>query len=374
MPAKTTSNYQCPRCLYQTRLKGDIRRHFYRLKTPCYSSLTNLTLTDDIKEYVLSNRTYGLPMELSDSSSQNNSIQSNPISQVVNHSKIINIQNNSNITNSNVVNNNVKNLVNNFQLIQNIVLKMDPIDKVKHLLNYNQQELIEYDSFLENLFSSRVIKMQDPKNTFDHSLTKDKLIECVNEATYLNGKMNNFNVFYQKDSKRIKIYQDGQWTNYLEDSGVCRIIELLRYNYLNDYELYLLRKIHDTSSDRKIWTSERLETYYKFLCAFDMIPHAEQCTDIFILGKTIKSDNPNYIEDYAFKVYNEIKKNTKPTDKREFRKIILNVIKSNTIENLKEINMTLTNLLHMDHEYKDNILPQMLNRQTLVDSCQLITL
>ena len=354
-----------------------MRRHF-NSKSGCHikSPILDLVLTDEIKQYVLDHQIYTpevssdaereasgelatMGTEGGDSESKIATVGSSGVivGSVINN-QTINVQNITNIKSQNTV----KNIVNNYKFIQNIVVKMDPIAKVNQILEYQNESLTGFEPHLERLFMDRLCKMDDPTNTLNHSLSRENILECVNEATKLNGSTSNFNIFYQRDARRIKIYHDETWTSYLEDSGVSRVIDFLRTNYLNDYELYLLRKLHDTSPNRKVWNSERLETYYKLLITYEMLPYAEGLTDMFIIGEKLKQNNDNSIEDYAFSVYNNVKRDMKLNDKRELKKTILNVIKSNTVENLKEINMTLTNLLHMDYEYKDKILPKLINQ------------
>ena len=51
-------NYLCIRCGFNTKIKNDIRRHFYNLKKICPAIKNNIELTDEIKEYILNNRIY----------------------------------------------------------------------------------------------------------------------------------------------------------------------------------------------------------------------------------------------------------------------------------------------------------------------------
>lgn len=44
--------YVCPRCLYETSLKKNMKKHLYDLKKTC-SNKQNVTLTDEIRNIVL---------------------------------------------------------------------------------------------------------------------------------------------------------------------------------------------------------------------------------------------------------------------------------------------------------------------------------
>jgi hypothetical protein len=50
--------YKCPCCNYLTSKKSNILKHFYDLKKPCPKSYNDITLTDEIKKYVIVNRVY----------------------------------------------------------------------------------------------------------------------------------------------------------------------------------------------------------------------------------------------------------------------------------------------------------------------------
>lgn len=55
--------YECIRCGYKTNDKYLMRRHFYDKKKTCQGIVNNIELTDDIKECILENRKYKMPLE-----------------------------------------------------------------------------------------------------------------------------------------------------------------------------------------------------------------------------------------------------------------------------------------------------------------------
>ena len=56
-------NYLCIRCGFNTKIKNDIRRHFYNLKKICPATKNNVELSNEIKEYILNNRIYIIPKQ-----------------------------------------------------------------------------------------------------------------------------------------------------------------------------------------------------------------------------------------------------------------------------------------------------------------------
>lgn len=55
------ADYTCPRCNFKTRNKEDMRRHLYKREKPCSGVISNIELTDEIKQYILANRIYQEP-------------------------------------------------------------------------------------------------------------------------------------------------------------------------------------------------------------------------------------------------------------------------------------------------------------------------
>lgn len=384
MPLTVKSpDYKCPRCGYHTEKRSSMKTHFTRQKT-CLPTISNIKLNEDIVARVLADRVYSIeinvpiddvvdlqPIILTPTQSHHvTDIQPNSIINVapnfsqpgsitnindMRQQQVFNIQN---ILNDNSVN--VKNMFSNYNLIQKVVDKKTTIDKVSCILEYKGEQLMDYDETLENLFKDKNYLIEDKSSDFDHSMNKNQLLDCIDISTRINGQINNFNVVYEKDTKRIKIYDKGEWTTYLEGSGISKVLEVLRLNYLNDYELYLLRKIHDGLCKHKPSMEERLEIYYKFLYSFDMIPHCEGRGDRMIMDRPIKENNEFYIAEYGFKIFAHVKETTTKSEKKELFNTVLHVIRSNTVANIKEINLVLISILNMDSEYRHKILPKLL--------------
>ena len=53
--------YECISCGYATRSKYDMRKHFYERKQHCNRTKNKITLTEEIKLYILENRCYDIP-------------------------------------------------------------------------------------------------------------------------------------------------------------------------------------------------------------------------------------------------------------------------------------------------------------------------
>lgn len=399
MPPKALHReFICPRCNYHTPKKSNMMSHFARIQE-CPPTLNNLKLTPEITSVVLKDRIYQniipssstTPIDLTNippikqvSNDLINPQQHPSIDQItvdgvttssINQSStgmisvqqinqpIYNIQNN--ITN----NNNIRKC----KLIQNIVINIDTIDKLKHILDYRDNKLIDLSESIESLFEKELCLLRTNNIKFGNGLATKELLECVNKITRIDDTMLNFNVHYDKRGKRIKIYDDGCWTAYLEDSGIDKVIEHLLFSYLNDYELYLLRKIHDPFCNFKAAMDEKLQIYYKFLCCFEFRPHVIGFTDKYIIGRNIKEDKLEWIANYASKVYSDEKKKLKTGEMKNTRKLILNIIKTNSVVNIDDVNEALIELLKVDTDYRDNLLSRLYNFNSDQVSNKLIT-
>ncbi len=53
--------YTCVSCGMTTHDRKDMRRHLYERKTPCPMTLNPVELTDEIREYIMTNRVYRMP-------------------------------------------------------------------------------------------------------------------------------------------------------------------------------------------------------------------------------------------------------------------------------------------------------------------------
>jgi hypothetical protein len=67
--------WTCPSCGYETKRRGNMQLHFYNLKKQCPRISNDITLTEEIKQYVLINRVYHVPCVPTESQSEVNAVK-----------------------------------------------------------------------------------------------------------------------------------------------------------------------------------------------------------------------------------------------------------------------------------------------------------
>jgi hypothetical protein len=341
MPKQSLPPYQCPRCGYETRQKPCMREHLFTKKKPCPGIKSIMELTPDIKEHVLIHRIFSKP----------NGPNENNTKFVINQ-------------------------YNQYNNINNIVAGMDAIEKINHYMNFNKQELLDFETTVERKYKKAALDL-DIGKVPNFSMREDKLIEIVGRASDSSQFDNTHNVIYDNKLKEIKIY-DGSWEFMSLDAGTKHYLERIQRNFLDAYERYLLRNIKNSrqAQDRAA-VVESLERYFAFIGCFDLDPYCQSANDDEIMKPISCSDDieeddnasyddcdllglvapPKYtLQDEFHPLY---KKVLKSLTKAQINKMIRNVqdmIKRNSARNISELNKKITRLFHMDETFRDVLL------------------
>jgi hypothetical protein len=327
-------NYLCIRCGFSTKIKNDIRRHFYNLKKICPATKNNIELTDEIKEYILNNRIYIIPKP-----------------QKPEKPTIIN-----NINNQ---------IINNYNQINNLIMSMDPIEKINKYIKYKNIELVDIDERLNETFESKANKLKNNKFKYFH-LNLQSIIGIIDEITTIKD-INTLNIFYDNILNKIKIFCDNEWLSLLLDFGIITIIDKIQYAYLNSYECYLIRKIiNENNYHSKQELKEILEEYYKFLAWFDIQPYIFSKNNNKILfndndDKYYESSNNFTIYNDYYKLYTNIISKINKTEQAKVKKGIESIIKKNTKSFIIELNKKYLESLQNDEEFKKDFIKSLIN-------------
>jgi len=307
-----------------------MRQHLYRNKNLCPGSLNDIVLTDDIKEKIMINRIYHIKDEV----------------------KVMN------------------QTINNFNTMNNYVAGMDAVEKIMKLANYKQLELVDFETRVEDEFRRNVRKLENDgfKKGFSlkHSDFMD-IIDTLTKAIPGNRRedfIEHINFIYDAKKKRIRVYNASEtWEDYLVSAGLNYLIAVIAGSYLESYEVYLIRKM--TSTNNVLQNTELrkcIEDYYYFLSCFEIQPYVKGKYDAQALHN---KDSPEYDEepesndtdahvivDRYSKIYADIYDNITNAQKRQMQKEVLDIIKSNSQNNVSEIDKDIIGLINIDAGFK----------------------
>lgn len=308
-------NYKCPRCEYSTPFKKYMKAHLYK-KKPC-PNISNLELTDMIREKVLSDHIYHKPVAKKTS---------------------INIQNN---------------------ILYSTINQLNPTDKLIKYLDYNDTKLIGFGDQIENKYEEIINNLDNDKYKYGFKLDHDDILKTVDTLMQSNNSFDEFNVLFNQKLNQIHLFHDGDWDSYLMESGVKEVIRIIKEYYLESYEKFMIRKIVELNFDQNNKYCDQLSDYYRFLILFDQDPYVsnkinddhdewERIGDCNLDGKSKISN----IIRFCKKIYNDVKDLVNKSDINKNRRLVADIIKKNTINNIHNLNTDIIRLINMDDEFR----------------------
>lgn len=312
--------YICPRCDYHCNQKKDMKKHFAR-KTSC-PDMNNVVLSPEIMETVLENHKYHEPKDTEKP-------------------------------------NIIKQTVNNYNILNNFVVKMDTLSKIDCLLDYKDQPLIGFEDGLEKYFEYRINRLDNDKYHTPYTLDQDRLISIIDDVTKIDrNHIEKLNVIFDKTLRRLKVWSGTEWESFLEEIGAKEIVSLVKSYFLDTYEKYLLIKLHGDGQAGFNRTDivEHLKIYYQFIGVFSLPPFVVDNNDIDILGHRLIECNDNVLGERYMKIYQEEKSNMKVNQKNQIKRKVINIIKHNTIHNVNELNQIIFELAKVNDDFKEVLL------------------
>jgi len=313
---KTKDPYLCPRCGYETKRKPAMRRHLYDLKNPCPGQKNKIILTEEIKQEILRDRVYEIK----------------------------------------TVEDKTKCTLN----LTNCVIEMDPKDKIDSIHLWNDQKPLNFGDKIEQNHGKIIKKLEDRSLKYGFGLQKNNFLEIVDQSVHINSAsdLHKVNLLYIKELNKIAIYHDDEWIYYLFESGLNRIIDIIRNYYLTSYEKYMLYKIFVDKSasafEANIYKN-LLNEYFSFLVAFEVYPSSkDEKNEDFLSG--FSHDNPYFISDFCMTRYNEQKNIMKRADISRIRRSIGDIVKTNSGANMKLLNKHIIDLAVNDEDFKFHLL------------------
>jgi len=319
--------YVCPRCLYSCTKRWMMKRHLLESIRPCPGK-TGIILNPEIIDHVLDNHVY-VPKPEEPVAPQNNHAPSGPVCPRLSQT------------------------FNNYNTINAVVSNMESLEKVKMITDHQGIRQIDFEDRLEQDFQYRLERLEQDGFKGGYCLNHEGLLKLVDGATKMeDNDLNQFNILFDKTLNRVKILSCGKWDSYLEEIGIKEVIRLLKSYFLDSYELYLIKNLHGTDSKKNRFAMrDHLDVYYKFISTFDLDAVVCSQSDEVILGYNVKENNEYYLAEHYGKIYRDLKRDTKISEKNKIKRTITNIIKENTTHNLNKLNKIMLDLLKTDEEF-----------------------
>ena len=323
MPKKKSS-YTCPRCGYFTSQKGDMRKHLYNLLKPCPATECDVQLTEDIKEYILTNRVYHHPKPTNTSQTVNN-------------------------------------YINNYNTVNNFISNLDFMSKLSKYISHNNLQLIDYGDKVKEQYS-RTRQRLERNMIKDYKLTINEFLEILDKVSSLcNGDYEQYNIHFDDKTKKLKLYEDGEWTTLLQEAGVAKVVAGIQEHFLDVYEVYLVKRLYssDIGAYNKQSLREHLTQYYNFIACFGLQPYIKDKSDTYILKGEYDSDidhDNDVISSDMMTIYRKQVETLTVQNQNRVRRDVCEIIKRNSKQNLDELNKKVAALFNMDESFKEQLL------------------
>lgn len=306
-------DYECCRCGYKTNQKNAMRMHLNR-KRVCPGTKRDITLTNDVKECILNNKSYEISKE-----------------------------------------NDIKKVTNINAFIQNISHSFSNLERLKLMAEFEDIEIINLFRHIETLFHKEIHKLQNDSYKFTFELTYDDLYDIFDKISKrIDSTITTCNIIFDTDGNHVNILdEDDTWIEQLIDKGVKVVVDIVQIMYLNEYERYLLRKIKGKPMNQerqKIF--ENLRNYYRFISCFDLKPYCQH-TDDYILNDC---ENSTYEIANEFEpIFISCKETLSKQERKEIQKKLCCILKSNSSRNLTLINRKFANMYTQNKQFQQTI-------------------
>lgn len=177
--------------------------------------------------------------------------------------------------------------------------------------------------------------------------------------------MSNLRVF-DAERNKLKLYNDGEWQEYLFDKGVKVVLEIIQRYFFNKYECYLLRKLQTHMNQETQSLEAHLLQYYKFLACFELAPYMESSNDYEIIHNydddayhtpVCKADTHCFtIQDMWMPKYMQIRQTLTLYEANRMSRQVKDILLRNTKSNVKELNKKFMEVFQADEAFKQSAL------------------
>ena len=313
--------YTCPRCGYETPNKTYMHRHFYRNKKPCPGSVKRMELTEEVKTIVLEDRVYIL----------RDDARAIP-SMVINHTNTI----------------------------INHIANLNIFDKLSKLVAYDDTETNSFEEHVEEQFKTHAHKFLNDGFRGIVEYTDNHYLDMISQVTEAKD-VHNINVVYDASLGYIHFSQGGgEWERYRTRDGIKYIVETLALAYLQNYEIYLVRKLQTDTGPKQVAIGLALDTYYMFIGTFDIQPFVQGKRDVDVLFNNDDRDKAvdfydieaHRVVDDCCQRFGRARESLSESQKKATSKEVLDIIKQTAKVNILELNKKIFDVLNIDTAFK----------------------
>lgn len=356
--AEVPTSFTCPRCGYFSDRKSNIRKHFGNKKM-CIGHLSDVTLTEEVTDYVLSNKRYinvdyVLYNKRYYTRAQIADMEGRAAPTVVEPPQA----------------QHVNNFINNNNTQMNFIMGMDAIFKHTQLLTHKEKEGQDFYEIVEATYTENSQKLLNDtirRSTGPVQFDQSNFIEMVHRITRSNEPgLDDMSVFYHQVDNRIHICSGGgEWDEFSCEDGIRKIIETLAECYLESYEIYLIRKIERTTGIEQSSMRNSLEEYYRFIASFKIPTCVVGKNDTQIMYNDedagydsdvdTTDDDQHIIIDRYNTLYHRIANELTNAQKNAINKRTLTEVKTTTKKNLRELNRSIMNIINVDEAFRTQL-------------------
>jgi hypothetical protein len=333
-PRQRNHPYQCPRCGMETPHKAIMRYHLFQRKRTdtCPSILSNIILTNEIKEHIIKYRKW-MPLAAHGDN------------------KIVN------------------QTINNYNVMQNFIAEIDIVEKLKHLAEYKGIAITDFPEQVQDMYAKTTRRLQLGNLKHHFLLERNDFINTLDLLTKrAETTMECMNFIYDHKRNRVRVFQNEQWEDFLVEQGLNYLVQTIADYYLEAYECYLIRKLY--AYDNNVDTHDRitpaeytryeqcLREYYQFIGTFDVEPHVKNKNDNEILypdndKRHFLDGGENSLSHKYMRVYDNVILTI--ALRKNLQKKVLDILKTNAQDSIKDINKSIMGIINMDEEFKRNV-------------------
>lgn len=327
--------YTCIRCGYVAPLRAHMYRHLFLRKNTCQPFSNDIALTNEIKETIMKDRIYRIPIV---------------------------------IPGPTTVINTINQIINQHQSIQNFISNLDTSKKVERLMEQRGDAcplaaIMPFEYSIEQHFQKDKTRLERNKEPI--ILKKRDIHDYYDDVSYCRNNMEYFNVYFDNKINKLAIYDGRKWTPMSINRGIRMITTAMQDYFLNTYECSLLQRLESDNANefKRSALRENLDEYYEFLASVDAEPYVFDRDNNKILywptderyDNTVSGPDGYTISDRYTERFHKVRGQVTSAHREKIEKQIMSIIRANSTRSIKDLNEHLLKILNSNDEYVQEV-------------------